>query len=101
MMPSASSALTLAARHVRAHRNRLPSVRTGGPGHETIYFLTPDFNLPAGGVRVFYRHVDTLNAAGLKASILHSRRGFRCTWFENNTQIADTASVRLGPSDLL
>lgn len=86
---------------VREAQNRLPRPRTGGPGTGTTYFLTPDYDRPAGGVRVFYRHVDTLNAAGIDAAILHSRRGFACSWFEHRTRIADIPSTRIGASDLL
>ena len=66
-----------------------------------VYFLTPDFDRPAGGLRVFYRHVDTLNAAGLGAAILHSKPGFSCSWFDHATRIADLASTRIGTNDLL
>jgi glycosyltransferase involved in cell wall biosynthesis len=66
-----------------------------------IYFLTPDYDVPAGGVRVIYRHVDILNEAGLPAFVLHSRHGFRCSWFDSQTQVTDIGSVRIGPQDLL
>ncbi len=66
-----------------------------------IYFLTPDHSAPSGGIRVIYRHVDILNAAGFTASVLHRRRGFRCTWFENETRVTDVSVVRLRPDDLL
>jgi glycosyl transferase family 1 len=92
----------LAVRGVRAYQARLPRVRTGPrTGPVTAYFLTPDFDQPAGGVRVFYRHVDALNAAGVDAAVLHSRRGFSCTWFDHETRITDVGSTRLGPDDLL
>ncbi|WMT92830.1 glycosyltransferase [Pelagibacterium sp. H642] len=67
----------------------------------TVYFLVGDHDLPAGGIRVIYRHVDILNAAGIPAAVLHRRRGFRCTWFEHETQVTDTTSVSVTPSDLL
>jgi len=35
-----------------------------------------------------YRHVDILNRAGIPASIVHDVSEFRCTWFENSTQVA-------------
>lgn len=52
-----------------------------------IYFLTPDYNFPSGGVRVIYRHVDILNAHGIEAYVLHRTWGHRCTWFENDTPV--------------
>ena len=53
----------------------------------TIYYVSPDFWGPAGGVQVMYRHVDILNRAGLPAYVLHTNPPFRCTWFENDTPI--------------
>jgi Glycosyl transferases group 1 len=79
-------------------RVRLASTATGPA---TVYFLAPDFAPPSGGVRVMYRHVDILNQAGIRASVLHQRPGFRCTWFENSTSVTDAASTSLGPGDVL
>ncbi len=67
----------------------------------TIYFFTPDTNIPAGGVLVIYRHVDLLNSAGIRAFVLHQRRGFRCTWFANDTHVTDVKSAKVGLGDLL
>jgi glycosyltransferase involved in cell wall biosynthesis len=53
-----------------------------------IYYGCPDKDYPVGGIRVIYRHVDTLNRNGLEAFVLHHYYPFRCTWFENTTQIA-------------
>lgn len=53
-----------------------------------IYFLTPDYTFPSGGVRVIYRHVDILNRNGISAYVLHEKPGFRCTWLDNNTRVA-------------
>jgi glycosyltransferase involved in cell wall biosynthesis len=67
----------------------------------TVYFLTPDYDVPAGGTMVLYRHVDLLNAGGIRARILHLRTGFRLTWFENATPIVDITSVVMELGDLL
>jgi glycosyltransferase involved in cell wall biosynthesis len=67
----------------------------------TVYFLTPDHDVPSGGIRVIYRHVDLLNSAGIRAFVLHQRRGFRCTWFTHNTQVIDVSEARVGRGDLL
>lgn len=56
----------------------------------TIYYLCPDSNSPTGGIRVIYRHVDILNKHGLPAYVLHQKRRFRCTWFENDSRVAYT-----------
>ena len=66
-----------------------------------IYFLTPDYQEPAGGIRVIYRHVDILNDGGIPAFVLHQRRGFRCNWFENQTQVVDVTEARIRQGDLL
>ncbi|MGZ4881649.1 MAG: glycosyltransferase [Halobacteriota archaeon] len=67
----------------------------------TVYFLTPDRDIPCGGILVIYRHVDLLNSAGIRAFVLHQRRGFRCSWFANNTQVTDVTTSKVGLGDLL
>ena len=67
----------------------------------TIYVLCPDNDVPSGGIKQLYRHVDTLNRNGIAASIIHQDDGFRCTWFENNTRVSYTSNCRLGESDYL
>ena len=54
----------------------------------TIYFLTPDYNTPSGGVQIIYRHVDILNANHIPAFVLHRTMDHRCSWFENQTPVA-------------
>ena len=55
-----------------------------------VYYLCPESNNPTGGIRVIYRHVDILNEHGIPAFVLHQKRGFRCTWFANDTKVAYT-----------
>ncbi|GAA2709494.1 glycosyltransferase [Actinoplanes palleronii] len=71
------------------------------PGTDTVYYLSPDASSPSGGIRVIYRHVDLLNAAGLKAAVLHEKPGFRVGWFANDTRVLAARDVTLGRSDLL
>lgn len=52
-----------------------------------IYYLCPEHQTPVGGVRVIYRHVDILNKHGIPAYVVHSTKGFRVNWFENQTPI--------------
>lgn len=66
-----------------------------------IYYWSPDYNTPVGGVKILYHDVDVLNANGLAAAILHRKRGFRCTWFENTTRIAYMGRATLTPEDYL
>jgi glycosyltransferase involved in cell wall biosynthesis len=67
----------------------------------TVYYFARDYDVPSGGMRTLYRHVDVLNDAGVPAAVLHGRRGFRCTWFANQTRTTDVRAVALGPEDLL
>lgn len=52
-----------------------------------IYFICPDEKKNSGGVKQIYRQVDILNKNGFNASVLHGKKGFRITWFENSTKI--------------
>ncbi|MFH1011937.1 MAG: glycosyltransferase [bacterium] len=53
----------------------------------TIYFLCPDETHAAGGIKILYRHVDLLNESGFRAFIVHKKKKFRCSWFENQTAV--------------
>lgn len=79
---------------------RLPK-STGATSPATVQFIVPDYNRPAGGVRVIYRHVDILNAAGIPAVVVHQQKGFRCTWFDHQTPVTDSGSARLGRDDIV
>jgi glycosyltransferase involved in cell wall biosynthesis len=67
----------------------------------TVYFCAPDYDVPAGGMRVTYRHVDVLSDAGISAAVLHRRAGFRCSWFENHTRVVGSRDTSIGPEDLV
>jgi glycosyltransferase involved in cell wall biosynthesis len=102
-------AVTASVRHARRRaelrRRRVPrfAPSTGGRarGGPTVYYVAPDSDKPRGGIRVIYRHVDTLNALSIPASVVHARPGFRCTWFEHDTRVTHGAAVTLGPADVL
>ena len=53
-----------------------------------IYFICPDGNDPVGGNKQIYRHAGILASSGMDAYVLHSRRGFSCTWFSHSTPVA-------------
>jgi hypothetical protein len=92
---------TIAARSVeRGNRVQVTTALQPSP-RPSIYFLTPDYSEPSGGIRVIYRHVDILNAAGLDAFVLHQRPGFRCGWFDNQTRIANVRTAKVLLGDLL
>jgi hypothetical protein len=65
-----------------------------------VYYLCPDGERPAGGVRTIYRHVDILRRHGIEAFVVHQRRGYRCTWFHNETPVLSWAGPR-GPASSL
>lgn len=52
-----------------------------------IFFLCPDNNIPSGGVKQIYRQVDILNENGFEAYIIHNRKNYRASWFQNETKI--------------
>ena len=66
-----------------------------------IYYWSPDYNTPVGGLKILYHDVDVLNANGIAAAILHRKRGFRCTWFENATRVAYIGRTKLTAEDYL
>lgn len=100
---SGRRAVELARSALRDFRYPLPKLhRTATQsGAPTVYFTAPDFDVPSGGVRVIYRHVDLLNHAGIPACVLHRRPGFRCTWFANDTRVASSQDTLVGPDDLV
>lgn len=66
-----------------------------------IYILSIDTNIPIGGIKQLYRHVDILNNNGFSASIIHLNDNFRCVWFENNTKISYLGKTTIEKSDYL
>lgn len=103
MAKAVARSLTEGLRRRRVlRRRRPPEIEVGGgTGEPTVYYLCPNYGSPSGGIRVIYRHVDLLNAAGRPAAVLHHTDGFRCDWFENTTRVVGAPSVRLGAADTL
>jgi hypothetical protein len=66
---------------------------------QTIYVLCPDGDGPSGGHKKLYRHVDALNRGGRPAVALHSKPGFRYTWFANHTRVSDIGSAIVSGND--
>jgi hypothetical protein len=94
------------AGRVQAARQRRattpPVLRVAEQGRPaTVYYLCPSHDRPSGGIRTIYRHVDTLNAAGMAATVVHATDGFSCTWFEHRTRVTGPRSVTLSPRDVL
>mgnify|MGYP003633026351 FL=1 len=52
-----------------------------------IYFICPDSNIPAGGIKQLYRQVDVLNKNGFMAYVIHGHKHFKVNWFKNNTPV--------------
>jgi len=90
-------------REARSRRPpRLGPVRPAGDAPvRAVYYLCPDTNRPTGGIRTIYRHVDTLNAAGIRAAVVHGREGFACSWFDHQTVVTGAQSVALTSADVL
>jgi glycosyltransferase involved in cell wall biosynthesis len=93
----------LRVQEIQERRNRTPPpLRT--VDHSlvpAVYYLCPHLDRPSGGVRTIYRHVDALNAGGIRAMVVHAKDGFSCTWFRHNTQVTGARSVALSPQDVL
>lgn len=66
-----------------------------------IFYLSNDIDVPCGGVKVMYRHVDILNASGIPSFIVHKKRNFRCQWFKNQTPVVSWADMAMTSRDYL
>jgi len=66
-----------------------------------VYFWVPDVNHASGGIRAVYRLVDACNAVGTAAAVMHQRRGFRASWFENSSRVVAAQDVRVTGADVL
>ncbi len=66
-----------------------------------IYVYCPDLNVPIGGAKMLYRHVDILRELGHEAYALHRSPGFRFTWFGNTTPVQHDAEIKLEAEDFL
>lgn len=54
----------------------------------TIYYVCPvNHQVPTGGVKKIYDHVDMLNESGFDAAVVQGVRGFRPSWFANETRV--------------
>ena len=56
-------------------------------GDPRIFYFCYQHNIPRGGQKHTYRHVDILNANGFDAAVFHPGEDFRLTWFENQTRV--------------
>lgn len=57
-----------------------------------IFYFAFAHNRPTGGNKHAYRHVDLLNAEGMRAAAYHNHPTFeRYTWFENRTRVVSPA----------
>ena len=52
-----------------------------------IFYFCYDHQRPSGGQKQMYRHIDILNRDGYQAFALHVQKGFRLTWFDNETRV--------------
>ncbi len=68
---------------------------------QRIFIMSPDDTGPIGGVKQIYRHVDVLNKFGIKAWVLHRKKGFRCQWFVNRTPTISWSEFQWKDDDIL
>ncbi|MGM8361088.1 glycosyltransferase [Flavobacterium sp. ARAG 55.4] len=66
-----------------------------------IYFICTDNKQPIGGVKQLYRQVDILNKNGFDAYIVHRKKDFRHTWFQNDTRIIYNLSIFTKIDDII
>jgi len=69
-----------------------------------VYFYASSGNQPSGGVKVLYEHVEILRKHGIDAFIVHRKKKFRATWFENNVPVInkkDLNKLKLKPNDIV
>jgi hypothetical protein len=62
-------------------------------GTPRIYYHCYDTNLPRGGQKSVYQHVDVLNQGGYTAFAVHSMSEYRLRWFENDTRVTSWREV--------
>jgi hypothetical protein len=104
--PTVADAARLARSAIAARvrgRSQVPKLRVASrqPHAPTVWMICPDWDKPTGGIRVQYRAVDSLNAAGISAAIVHHKAGFACTWFEHETRIVPAPDVVVGEHDVI
>ena len=68
---------------------------------QRIFYLCPEFDEPAGGLKVIYKHVDLLNSNNITSYVVHKTPGYRCSWFENSTEIMPLSTMRPDESDII
>jgi glycosyltransferase involved in cell wall biosynthesis len=90
--------------HRRRSDRRVPRLRVAERRPDMTpmaWFICPDWDRPAGGIRKQYRAVDVLNRAGVGAAIVHKRPGFACSWFEHDTRIVAAGDIVVCPGDVI
>jgi glycosyltransferase involved in cell wall biosynthesis len=89
----------------RERRSRMPPTfgvpAVASDTGSRIFYLCPDSDIPSGGIRVIYKHVDMLNSIGYSAAVVHGRPGFACTWFKHQTKTVAAREVNMSASDVL
>lgn len=68
---------------------------------KVVFVNTLDSNIPSGGAKQAYRHIDVLNQLGIDACFAHPTPDFRYTWFDNKTVTMHTDDVELTGDDFI
>lgn len=69
----------------------------------SIFYLTPDYDVPSWGTGLLYHHVRLLRERGFDARVLHHQARFRVTWLDVDVPIRylDDSSFELRAQDFL
>ena len=57
-----------------------------------IFYLAYDHNVPRGGQKATYQHVDALNKHGYDAFVVHGTYDNKVTWFPHATRVIDRST---------
>ncbi len=71
-------------------------------GRGRILYVSHDSASPSGGVRVLYAHVGHLTERGFAAFIVHSKSGYRPSWFDAGVPtMSFEGDLQLDPDDIV
>ncbi len=64
-----------------------------------IFYVCPDIEVPSGGIKRLYTHVELLRENGYDAYIMHVKKGFKLGWFESEAPIVYSCDFPLASLD--
>lgn len=66
-----------------------------------VIYIAPDVAVPAGGIRVLYRHVELLVGSGIDACVWHCAHGTRLEWFTSSAPVVFGSTLKIDAGDTL